>query len=140
MQSTHARWELVDDAMDVATSSMQKLTTFADAAEHADLTESASIFPPVKPEISSRYLIADTVLENPRFSGLGVPGPDGALMDSGFNGVSSIPRHLKDELPVECSEALEEAIAKEQEWKKSWADEKTNAMRRPPIIDKGYIM
>ena len=115
MQPTHARWEPVNadaDAMDATT---------------------------IPASIVSHYLIADTLLQNPPYSNLGIPGPDGAHMDIGFNGVSSIPKELRDELPEECRRALESVVRKEEAWKESWGDEERNARRRAPVIDKGVV-
>ena len=140
MQPTHARWELVDDAMDEAASNMKALTTSAHSDQPTTPSQSNTIFAPVRLEITRQYLVVDTVLENARYSNLGLPGPDGDCMDLGYKGISGIPDDIKDELPEDCRRALEEAIEKEKKWKTTWGSEATDSLRRPPIIDKGVIM
>jgi chromatin structure-remodeling complex protein RSC7 len=99
-----------------------------------------TIFTPVKPVHAQHFLIVDTVYENPPYSHLGLPGPDGDGIDLGFKGLSSISEDIYNELPPECRKAFEGALAKELEWKKKWRTETEDSMRRPPIIDKGLIM
>lgn len=130
MQPTHARWEQIDDHEEAARAPL----TNGHAVDH----EGSSIFTPVKPIYSKNFMIVDTVYETPT-SNFGVPGPDGDFHDIGFNGLSNISHDLKAELPEDCRLALEEALAKEIEWKRQWGSEAVAGHRKAPVIDKGVV-
>lgn len=141
MQATHARWEPVHDDVDEASASLKQLTTCAHTeGERPALENSDTIFPPIKPIITKNFLVVDTVYENPRFSGFGIPGPDGSSMDLSSNSLSSIPDSIKDELPEGCRRALEVALEREKGWKSAWGTEAQDGARRQPTIDKGMIL
>ena len=133
MQPTHARWEQIDDNEIEA-----KFRLINGHAESQD-GEDKSIFTPVKPIYSKNFLIVDTVYESAPAVGLGVPGPDGDTYDLGFNGLSSVPEDIKDELPPECRQAFEEALNKEMQWKSKWGTESQFGHRIAPKIDKGMV-
>ncbi|KAJ5047240.1 uncharacterized protein L3040_003079 [Drepanopeziza brunnea f. sp. 'multigermtubi'] len=130
MQPTHARWEQIDDHEETATAPL----TNGDSENRAE----TDFFTPVKPIYSKNFMIVDTVYETPA-SNFGVPGPDGDFHDLGFNGLSSISDDVKAELPDDCRMALEEALAKELEWKSRWGSETADGHRKAPIIDKGVV-
>jgi len=134
MQPTHARWVQIDDN-EVETNG-KLLNGYVE--DHGEEVE--SIFTPVKPIYSRNYMIVDTVYETAPASNLGVPGPDGDAHDLGFNGLGSVPDHIKSELPPECLQAFEEALEKEMQWKNKWGTEARDASRRAPAIDKGLIL
>lgn len=133
MQPTHARWEQIDDY------STQNSGLLTNGHTQDDEVAQKTIFTPVKPIYSKNYMIVDTVYESAPASHLGVPGPDGDAHDLGFNGLSSVPENIKAELPPECLEAFDEALAKERQWKNHWGTESQNTMRRAPVIDKGVV-
>jgi chromatin structure-remodeling complex protein RSC7 len=134
MQPTHARWEQIDDNEVEA-----KLHLANSHKEEHEDSEEKSIFTPVKPIYSKNFLIVDTVYESAPAVNLGVPGPDGDTYDLGFNGLSSVPGDIKDELPPECRQAFEEALEKELQWKSKWGTESQFAHRIAPKIDKGMV-
>jgi chromatin structure-remodeling complex protein RSC7 len=139
MQPSHARWEVAPDFVDGTTNTTVNGDNAEDDEEHPD-NYSQSIFTPVKSVYKKNFLIVDTVYENPSYSHLGVPGPDGNTVDLGFNGLANISHDIRDELPPECRKAFDEALAKELDWKTRWGTEATDSMRKAPIIDKGFIM
>lgn len=143
MQPTHARWEVAPDEADEAANGVNRISLnfhSHDDDARLDDTKSVSIFAPVKPIYARNFLIVDTVYENPSSSHLGVPGPDGADYDLGFNGLSSVSDDVLNELPLECRKAFDEALAKEKEWKHRWGTETLDSKRKAPIIDKGLIL
>ncbi|EHL01378.1 putative Chromatin structure-remodeling complex subunit rsc7 [Glarea lozoyensis 74030] len=122
MQPTHAKWIQIND--------------------HSPPSDAPSdtIFTPVDPIISRNYMVVDTVYESAPASNLGVPGPDGAVYDIGFNGLEGVSEDIKAELPPECLKAFEEAVGKERVWKESWGSEGRDGARRAPKIDKGPMV
>jgi chromatin structure-remodeling complex protein RSC7 len=146
MQPTHARWEPVPDS--ALTTNAKAITANGSIPyeieahyEHVDVeAPEPSIFPPVKPIHARRFLIVDTLYENPDKSHLGVPGVDGDVHDIGFNGLSSVPDDIRNELPPECRQAFDDALTQEMEWKGRWSCEERDACRRAPIVDKGLFM
>lgn len=131
MQPTHARWEQIDDNK---IASERALTN-----GHRGDDEPDTMFTPVPPIVSRNRLVVDTVYESAPASHLGIPGPDGDIFDIGFNGLSNVSDEIKAELPPECLQAFEEALAKEEEWKSRWGAEAEFAHRRAPAIDKGVV-
>jgi chromatin structure-remodeling complex protein RSC7 len=147
MQPTHARWERVPDIEAKSIEEMNgSLHSFSKDHNHEDEispdadARPASIFAPVKPAYSRNFLIVDTLYENPPYSHLGTPGPDGCGIDTSFNGLSAISDELKDLLPFECRKEFNKALSKELEWKEKWTTEAKDSMRRAPVIDKGLIL
>lgn len=160
-QPTHARWERVPSPDVQATATlMTDLSSLSlankastdtateqpstDANENVpnESEERSTIFPPVHPSISSRYLVQDVVYESPPFSNMGLPGPDGDMRTPGPNGIVSIanpahPEFMSPEvialLPEECREALLDAAAREIEWKSRWSTEAGDGHRSTPL-------
>lgn len=146
MQPSHARWEAVLDTATEIDNGVngvvlpQKSINEQDADDSFDMDQSPSIFTPLKPIYTRNFLIVDTVYENPTSSHLGIPGPDGDIHDLGFNGISSIPDDIRNELPADCRSAFDKALVRELEWKSRWSTEDRDSKRKAPIIDKGLIM
>jgi chromatin structure-remodeling complex protein RSC7 len=165
MQPTHARWERVPPAP-AATSAelttnmdslnlnnggspsgteIKKLDETRESHETATGEASAKIstttFKPVPAHLHDRYVIQDIVYESPQYSNMGIPGPDGDVLDVGPNGLVSVanPTHpefmtpeIMELLPPECKEALIEAAAQEVEWKSRWTTETQDGERTQP--------
>ncbi|KAJ5157419.1 Chromatin structure-remodeling complex subunit rsc7 [Penicillium canariense] len=143
MQPTHARWERVPPA---DTRSTAELMTDIDSAakpdgQHQNQNPTPTIFPPVPPHISSRYVVTDIVYESPPYSNMGVPGPDGDLRNLSPNGLVSManPRHpefmtpeIVALLPDDCKEAMLDAAAREAHWKSKWSNETDDGLRARP--------
>lgn len=129
MQPTHARWEQIDD---------HEINTEPDENMKGEDGEPTSIFTHVKPLYSKNFMIVDTAYESAS-ANLGVPGPDGDVFDIGFNGLSTVPDHIKAELPLDCLKAFEGALKKEREWKRKWGAESQFGHRKAPAIDKGVV-
>jgi chromatin structure-remodeling complex protein RSC7 len=138
MQPTHARWEPAPDDLSTMTSDIKTLT-FNSSSQPPSPSSKKTIFTPVAPVYSRNFCIVDTVYENPPASNLGIPGPDGAVMDIGFNGLEGVSQDIIDELPEDCRREFEKALEKERIWKGGWHTESRDGMRRGPIIDKGLI-
>jgi chromatin structure-remodeling complex protein RSC7 len=147
MQPTHARWEQVPD-VEVNPDAEINVILYGSSKTHSHEDEKlpdadsrpTSIFGPVKPIYSRNFLIVDTLYENPLYSHLGTPGPDGSGVDTSFNGLSAISNEMKDLLPPECRMKFDKALSKELEWKEKWTTEAKDSMRKAPIIDKGLIL
>jgi chromatin structure-remodeling complex protein RSC7 len=131
MQPTHARWVQIDDNEAQA----QKTLTNGSTGKNHDHT----MFAPIPPIVSRNYMVIDTVFESAPITNPGVPGPDGEFFDLGINGLSSVSDEVKAELPPDCLEAFEKALAAEKEWKSRWGSETQDGLRRQPRIDKGYF-
>lgn len=144
MQPTHARWEPVTSMEDTTANGLMDGLTINEKHDPEKLpdanAQTSSIFSPVKPAHARNFLIVDTVYENPPYSHLGVPGPNGQSLDTSFNGLAAVSDEIKDLLPPSCREAFDAALAKELEWKSRWGTEAQDSMRKPPIIDKGLIL
>lgn len=156
MQPTHARWERVppsdlgNTAELMSTLSIANKSTTdaqsasaepADSADKPDNQTQKTIFPPVPPHISDRYLVTDMVYESPPYSNMGIPGPDGDLRNMNPNGLASIanpnhPEFMTPEilalLPDDCKDALINAAAREIQWKSKWSTEAQDGMRAQP--------
>jgi chromatin structure-remodeling complex protein RSC7 len=131
MQPTHAKWVQINDY-----AVKSKSTTTTDQPSGDEPT----IFPPVDPILSRNYMVVDTIYESAPASNLGVPGPDGAVYDIGFNGLADVSEDIKADLPPECLRAFEEALEKERSWKGHWGLESRDGLRRAPKIDKGPMV
>lgn len=90
---------------------------------------SDSIFPDIAPMFSRKFMISDTYLVTPPLSGLGIPGPDGEMLDIGPGGLADVPDQLLSELPEPCRHAFDLARAEEMKWKGSWGTEDEDGAR-----------
>ncbi|EXJ87712.1 hypothetical protein A1O1_04637 [Capronia coronata CBS 617.96] len=106
MQPTHARWEVVDDS------------------NPPDNGEQTSKLPPLDPVYSRNFRIHDICLESAPESWFGKPGST----EEG-EGLSSLPATILEELPADCLHALEEAKAREAEWRGKWHTEQEDGLR-----------
>ncbi|KAJ5551302.1 Chromatin-remodelling complex RSC SWI/SNF subunit Rsc7/Swp82 [Penicillium sp. DV-2018c] len=154
MQPTHARWERVPPAP--ATTSAELETNMnslnlknpnetqeprGTATDEVSAKTSANTFKPVPAHLHDRYAIQDIIYESPQYSNMGIPGPDGDVLDVGPNGMVSVadpahPEFMSPEiielLPPECKEALIESAAQEVEWKSRWTTETRDGERTQP--------
>lgn len=90
---------------------------------------SESIFSDLVPMFTRNFMIADTYLATPPLSGLGIPGPDGEVLDIGTGGLGDVPDHVLTELPESCRQAFNWARAEEMKWKGSWGTEDKDGAR-----------
>ncbi|KAF2473234.1 nuclear localization protein [Lindgomyces ingoldianus] len=103
-QPTHARWEEIPDDPEV-------------------------------PEIVRRnYLLVDTYIQSPPFTGLGIPGPDGDFCDVGPNGLPDLEEEDLRQMTSETREAFLQAQREELEWKEQWRSESIDGCRVKPKI------
>jgi len=162
MQPTHVRWEsvtppdsnrpgrlrLLNSASAVALGltngithqpSDNQLTSNPDS-QIGDVNKPATIFPTVPAIFSRNFSIHDIYYESPPFTSLGLPGPDGDVLDLGSNGL--ISTSTKDGNPVfhasptvlaelspDCQAAYREAAEREWEWKQLWRGENMDGAR-----------
>jgi chromatin structure-remodeling complex protein RSC7 len=106
MQSTHGRWEKIDDA---------------NPSQDEDLTRRLPQLPPI---YARNFRIHDLCLETAPQSAFGEPGDQ-----VNANDLSSIPPHIIEELPEECAIALHEAQQLESVWQSKWTAEKRDGLR-----------
>lgn len=107
-QPTHARWERVP-------------------ASETDI-------PPI---VARKYLIVDKYLQQPPFSGLGLPGPDADYIDVGTNGLPNLAEEDIAEMKPGEREVFESVKAEETEWRSLWGGEITDGARSQPRI--GFV-
>ncbi|KAF4553757.1 Chromatin structure-remodeling complex subunit rsc7-like protein 1 [Elsinoe fawcettii] len=106
-QPTHARWSPVSQS-------------------HPSTQSSFSRIPP---SILRSHLAVDTIFTSPPSLGMGIPGPDGDSFDVGANGLSSVSKEVRDELPEELRREFDEAVEREAEWKGRWKGEVSDGWR-----------
>ena len=138
MQPTHVRWEQLDTPPRIPDSQVitendpengitNSLDSNHERARPCD--EVDSIFPDLKSVFIRNFMTADTYYSSPPIAGLGIPGPDGDVLDLGPRGLIDIPSHILKELPADCLQALNEARAEERKWKSSWSTESDDHAR-----------
>jgi chromatin structure-remodeling complex protein RSC7 len=88
-----------------------------------------TIFAPLPAVIPRNFLVIDTNFASPPMAGLGIPGPDGDVLDVGPNGLPNVTDEILAELPPDCRKALEDAKAKELQWKRQWGTEVESGAR-----------
>lgn len=141
MQPTHARWEQLSTPATRAkrtritangssgrhvNGSLDRITS--DAQQDGEQS-SETIFPDIAPMFTRNFMISDTCLATPPLSGLGIPGPDGEVLDIGPGGLVDVPEHILSELPEPCRQAFTLARAEEMKWKGSWGTEDEDGAR-----------
>jgi chromatin structure-remodeling complex protein RSC7 len=99
-QPTHARWEQV-------------------AAPESDVPDL----------VRRKYLVVDTYIQKPPFSGLGIPGPDGDFCDIGPNGLPEVDEEDIEQMKPEERSAFLRAKQEELEWKDQWHSESVDGAR-----------
>jgi chromatin structure-remodeling complex protein RSC7 len=106
VQPTHARWEMAIDQ--------------ADEPE----TDPSERLPKLNPVYGRTFRIHDLHLESAPESWIAATGPNGE-----DRGLSSIPKHILEELPPECLNAFETARKQETDWREKWRSEQEDGMR-----------
>lgn len=82
------------------------------------------------PDIVRRnYLVIDTYIQSPPFSGLGLPGLDGDFLDVGPNGLPDLEDEDLEQMSPEQREAFLQAKRAEHEWKNQWKSESVDGAR-----------
>ena len=136
MQPTHCRWEQLPPPPEDSDFSAWK-TGYGNDREKSNGTTAPgetdstknTIFPPVPPAVSSKFMVVDTVFQSPPTSTFGPPGPEGSSLDIGPKGLTDVPEDVWQELPDDCKEAFLEARDEERKWKASWGTESQDKMR-----------
>jgi chromatin structure-remodeling complex protein RSC7 len=137
-QPTHAKWEelpiepnhakALTNGVSELTNGVHKVSLNGVAPEDHH-RPSGSIFSSIPPVVSRNFLVTDTYYQSPPISNLGIPGPDGDMLDVGPNGLPHVTEDVMADLPPECLQALVEAKAKEAEWKATWKTETEDGAR-----------
>lgn len=138
MQPTHVRWEQLPtnteqhepaegQTADASTNIVAPQLGFVDSPN--DTNASVTIFPDLAPGVTRNFVVTDTYYEGPPMSGLGIPGPDGDIMDVGPLGLADVTEEVLALLPEECMGPFLEARAAEIEWKKKWKAEQEDHAR-----------
>jgi chromatin structure-remodeling complex protein RSC7 len=136
-QPTHVKWEELNDVSEGSFSHSQTngVSALTNGIHEVNLNgaspkkEINGIFPAIPSIISRNFLVMDTRFESPPISGLGIPGPDGDVIDVGPNGLPDVSDEILAELPPECRQGLEEAKEKERQWKEHWGSETEDGAR-----------
>lgn len=97
--------------------------------------ETETIFPPVQSLYSRNFLIVDTHFVGPSLSDIGVPGPDGDVVDIEHRGFTDVPDDVLSELPRDCLQAFVKAREEERKWKIGWATETEDGLRARFKVD-----
>lgn len=149
MQPTHARWEHLP-APSAASKALRPSSDGANgvlingAVDHDkdhemvdgdQQQEAETIFPPVRPLYSRNFLIVDTHFVGPSISDLGVPGPDGDVVDIEHRGLIDVPDEVLSALPRDCLKAFVEARDEELKWKNGWGTETEDGLRARFKVD-----
>jgi chromatin structure-remodeling complex protein RSC7 len=79
--------------------------------------------------VRKNYLVVDTYIQSPPFSGLGLPGPDGAFLDVGANGLPDLEDDDLAQITPEARESYLQAKQAEYEWKNQWKSEHQDGAR-----------
>lgn len=141
MQPTHARWEQLPTP--ATRPKRARITANGSSGRHVIGTlglitgeaqqdgeqSSESIFSDIAPMFTRNFMISDTYLATPPLSGLGIPGPDGEVLDIGPSGLGDVSDHILAELPEPCRQAFNVARAEEMKWKASWGTEDEDGAR-----------
>ena len=138
MQPTHARWEKLPsaptrlDSLRITSSShmaTEDLHAHINATEEEDPNTTSTIFPELAPIFTRNFMISDTYYVAPPISGLGIPGPDGDVLDLDPVGLTAVPDQVVAELPDDCLRAFEETRAEGRQWKGRWGVEAADHAR-----------
>lgn len=96
---------------------------------HARWEEVPSTESDVPDVVRRNYLVVDKVFQNPPFSGLGIPGPDGDFCDVGPNGLPVLSDEDLERMEPESRQAFLKAKKSESEWKNQWQSEQADGKR-----------
>ncbi|KAF2712475.1 nuclear localization protein-like protein NPL6 [Pleomassaria siparia CBS 279.74] len=96
---------------------------------HARWEEVSAADTDVPDIIRRRYLVVDIFVQKPPFSGLGIPGPDGAFCDVGPNGLPDLDEDDLEQMTPEAKENFLQAKQEEFEWKSNWQSESIDGAR-----------
>lgn len=127
MQPTHAYWE------QLSTTSGTQIAPRSSPAQESDkendgegdiIAPPDTIFPSVPPALARNFFITDTYYLSPPQSGLGIPGPDEAVLDIDPEGLTHVRKEVIAELPEDCQPAFEAARSQEAKWKATWDRER----------------
>ncbi|KAF2785968.1 nuclear localization protein [Melanomma pulvis-pyrius CBS 109.77] len=82
------------------------------------------------PDVVRRhYLVVDTYVQKPPYSGLGIPGPDGDFCDIGPNGLPVVDEEDLELMTPGLREEFLLAKQEECEWKNNWQSESIDGAR-----------
>lgn len=84
----------------------------------------------VPPLVRKHYLVVDTYIQKPPYAGLGLPGPDGAFLDVGTNGLPDLADEDIQALAPEARNAFLKAKADEEWWKNQFHSETVDGARQ----------
>jgi chromatin structure-remodeling complex protein RSC7 len=87
--------------------------------------------------VRQKYLVIDSLFQQPPFAGLGLPGPDGDFIDVGPNGLPEVDDEGLQNMKPEEREAFKFVKQEEAEWQNQWGGEVTDGARAKPRI--GFI-
>ena len=96
---------------------------------HARWEEVPSTESDVPHVVRRNFLVVDKVFQNPPFSGLGIPGPDGDFCDVGPNGLPELDDEDLQRMEPESRQAFLKAKQSESEWKNQWQSEQIDGKR-----------
>lgn len=91
----------------------------------------------VPPLVRRKYLVVDSIFQQPPFAGLGIPGPDGNFVDVGTNGLPDLDAEDEKSMKPEELKSFKQIKTEEQEWRSEWGGETTDGARSKPRI--GYV-
>lgn len=104
---------------------------------HARWQEVPSHDTDVPPLVRQKYLVIDSLFQQPPFAGLGLPGPDANFIDVGINGLPEVSNEVLQNMKPEERHAFTYAKKEEAEWRSQWGGETTDGARTKPRI--GYV-
>lgn len=104
---------------------------------HARWEEVAPTETDVPPLVRRKYLVVDSMFQQPPFAGLGIPGPDGNFIDVGINGLPVLDDEDKKNMKPEEIDAFANLKREELEWRSQWGGEDTDGARAKPRI--GFV-
>lgn len=99
------------------------------------------LFPPVSVRMARNFLVTDIVFQSPLKLQPVAAKANSDTTDflAAFNGLGAVSDDLKDLLPEECRQALNDSVQREKEWHAEWGTENEVAARRRPVIDKAIV-
>lgn len=121
MQPTHARWE-VCSVTDTCSSDESTKEGSPDGRVNSQ-------FSPIPSIIQRNFVVADMYYASPPVTGIGLPGPDGDVLDVGPPGLAATAESVAAALPCECLRSLESARREAIKWKNLWQGEDQDGAR-----------